>query len=333
MTVRELRKIARFLVQEVKGVAVQAYDEHGHPVHASLTIGEDGSVSAHVSINEPRCQSTQGREELRTPSAGSSQRDHSRAQFGHQDAHPSSNKRGGPTRRSQAHAMGKMEKENASRNVGKSRAPEGSSSPSTQTPHSSRADEVQKERDNMIAIVQAAVSGHCTPVAAEELLESCEWDLKKTLACLSEGNDEQKVEHRGNAGPVIEHCMPNKGSLSSTSSSRQALTPTATPMVHSGAVKEPKGRPATACSRATTSSTSSPADTSSQPSAVHGDVSKGSPQNHPGQDRSVNRSKAAGTVIAHGGGASTFGPGGRGHGHGKRGRGPGSGRVTRSGAG
>jgi len=89
MTVRELRKIARFLVREVKGVAVQAYAEHGHPVHASLTIGEDGSVSAHVSINEPRCQSTQGREELRTPSAGSSQRDHSRAQFGHQDAHPS----------------------------------------------------------------------------------------------------------------------------------------------------------------------------------------------------------------------------------------------------
>ena len=80
-------------------------------------------------------------------------------------------------------------------------------------------------------------------------------------------------------------------------------------------------------------SNDSPADTSSQPSAVHGDVSKGSPQNHPGQDRSVNRSKAAGTVIAHGGGASTFGPGGRGHGHGKRGRGPGSGRVTRSGAG
>jgi len=65
MTVRELRKIARFLVREVKGVAVQAYDEHGHPVHASLlTIGEDGSVSAHVSINEPRCKSTQGREEL-----------------------------------------------------------------------------------------------------------------------------------------------------------------------------------------------------------------------------------------------------------------------------
>ena len=71
----------------------------------------------------------------------------------------------------------------------------------------------------------------------------------------------------------------------------------------------------------------------SQPSAVHGDVSKGSPQNyHPGQDRSVNRSKAAGTV-AHGGGASTFGPGGRGHGHCKRGRGPGSGKVTPSGAG
>jgi len=185
----------------------------------------------------------------------------------------------------------------------------------------------------MIAIVQAAVPGHCTPVAAEELLESCEWDLKKTLACLSEGNDEQMVEHRGNAGPVIEDCMPQKGSLSSTSSSRQASTPTVTPMLHSGAVKEPKGRPATACSRATTSSTSSPADPSSQPSAVHGDVSKGSPQNHPGQDRSVNRSKAAGTVIAHGGGASTFGPGGRGHGHGKRGRGPGSGRVTRSGAG
>ena len=55
--------------------------------------------------------------------------------------------------------MRKMEEQNASRNVGKSRAPEGSSSPSTQTPHSSRADEVQKERDNMmIAIVQAAVS-------------------------------------------------------------------------------------------------------------------------------------------------------------------------------
>jgi len=72
---------------------------------------------------------------------------------------------------------------------------------------------------------------------------------------------------------------------------------------------------------------------SSQPSAVHGDVSKGSPQNHPGQDRrSVNRSKAAG-MVAHGGGASTFGPVGRGHGHGKRGRGPGSGRVTRRGAG
>ena len=186
----------------------------------------------------------------------------------------------------------------------------------------------------MIAIVQAAVSGHCTPVAAEELLESCVWDLEKTLACLSEGNDEQKVEHQGNAGPIHEHCKPKKGSLSSTSSSRlQASTPTVTPMLHSGAVKEPKGRPTTACSRATTSSTSSPADPSSQPSAVHGDVSKGSPQNHPGQDRSVNRSKAASTV-AHGGGASTFGPGGgRGHGHGKRGRGPGSGRVTRSGAG
>ena len=128
----------------------------------------------------------------------------------------------------------------------------------------------------MIAIVQDAVSGHCTPVAAEELLESCVWDLEKTLACLSEGNDEQKVEHRrGNAGPVIEHCMPNKGSLSSTSSSRQALTPTATPMVHSGAVKEPKGRPTTACSRATTSSTSSPgANPSSQPSAVHCDVAR-----------------------------------------------------------